>query len=326
MKILENKRVYIVMLIILVSPLLIYLYRFSGGISTNHSRWGEFGSYLSGVFGSFALFAVIYSTILTRRQFTKQNEDNLFLKLFDAHASRVAVFNFNAGTKSYIGQSAIEVAFNTYGICLKRCASNKFMEVYPQMKQFITKEQLKHCFKLAFYEKELLSEEDNANIIDYLINPENFRPVDDIFQDDTNDWNRKVVDTRSYLIESNFFRIDVSARLIIFKAAFDRMIRIPENKLMLYFSGFEFAIQWIHRAQDRESYLHYFLSQMSRNELSVIYYMFCGNPAFSKNNNEHVLNVYKNYDLTPLKEVEALFSNPSRNELLENINSILNCR
>lgn len=326
MKILEDKRVYIVVLIILVSPLLIYLYRFSGGISTNHSRWGEFGSYLSGVFGSFALFAVIYSTILTRRQFTKQNEDNLFLKLFDAHASRVNDFNFNAGTKPHIGQSAIEVAFNEYGICLQRCASKKFMEIYPQMEQFITKAHLKHCFKLAFYDKELLSDEDNVKTIDFLINPNKYKPANDLFQDEIDDWNRKVVQTRSYLIESNFFRIDVSARLMIFKAAFDLMIRIPGNKLMLYFRGFEFAIQWIHRAQDRESYLHYFLSQMSRSELSVIYYMFCGNPAFSKNNSEHVLSVYKNYDLTPLKEVETLFSNPSRNELLENINLILNYR
>lgn len=72
-----------------LAPIAVYTGTFSGGISREHDRWGEFGSYLSGLYGSLALAVLVYTTYLTQNQFKRQNEDSVFYKLIDSLQYRI---------------------------------------------------------------------------------------------------------------------------------------------------------------------------------------------------------------------------------------------
>lgn len=70
-------------------PLIAYFFKYNGSFATEHSRWGEFGSYISGVYGALAFLVLAYTTNITRRQFRIQNEDSVFFKLFDTLQNRI---------------------------------------------------------------------------------------------------------------------------------------------------------------------------------------------------------------------------------------------
>lgn len=70
-------------------PIFIYLYSFHGSLSIEHHKWSEFGSYLSGVYGTLAFLILAYTTNITRKQFKTQNEDNVFFKLYDSLQNRI---------------------------------------------------------------------------------------------------------------------------------------------------------------------------------------------------------------------------------------------
>lgn len=89
-------------------PLAAYLFVFHGGISDSHSRWGEFGSYLSGIYGSLALFVVAYTTYLTREQFRRQNEDLVFFRLFDSLQNRVEASSIEVDGTTFSGHQCLK--------------------------------------------------------------------------------------------------------------------------------------------------------------------------------------------------------------------------
>jgi Putative phage abortive infection protein len=74
---------------VVLAPLVLYLANFHGGLTDEHVRWGELGSYLSGIYGSLALLVLAYTTHLTQNQFKRQNDDSVFYKLFDALQYRI---------------------------------------------------------------------------------------------------------------------------------------------------------------------------------------------------------------------------------------------
>jgi hypothetical protein len=71
-------------------PLAMYFLQFHGSLSAEQGKWGEFGSYISGVYGTLAFLVLAYTTNITRRQFQIQNEDNVFFKLHDSLQDRIA--------------------------------------------------------------------------------------------------------------------------------------------------------------------------------------------------------------------------------------------
>jgi hypothetical protein len=75
--------------IVALAPAAVYFLKFHGTLADEHVRWGELGSYLSGVYGSLALFVLAYTTFLTQAQFKRQSEDSIFYKLFDSLQYRI---------------------------------------------------------------------------------------------------------------------------------------------------------------------------------------------------------------------------------------------
>ncbi|MHC8309950.1 hypothetical protein ACYZUC_10090 [Pseudomonas sp. GT1P32] len=85
----KNKLSVFSITIIVLAPIALYLSKFHGGLTDQHARWGELGSYFSGIYGSLALLVLAYTTYLTQTQFKRQNEDSIFYKLFDSLQYRI---------------------------------------------------------------------------------------------------------------------------------------------------------------------------------------------------------------------------------------------
>ena len=85
----RKKRIFKILIIIFVGVAIsiigFYLYIFKGGLTSNHSKWAEFGSFIGGVLspivGILAFIGLFYNFDLTKKQFKKDNEDNTFFRI-----------------------------------------------------------------------------------------------------------------------------------------------------------------------------------------------------------------------------------------------------
>ena len=89
-------------------PIVFYAISFSGGISNEHSRWSEFGSFLSGIYGTFAFIILAYTTNLTRKQFKIQNEDNVFFKLYESLQTRITNSSISLDNVEYTANQTLK--------------------------------------------------------------------------------------------------------------------------------------------------------------------------------------------------------------------------
>ena len=108
-----------------ILPLLFYFWQFHGSLVQDHLRWSEFGSYLSGVYGTLALIIVGYSTYLTRRQFKTQSEDSVFFKLFELLQNRIENSQISINEEVFTAQRSLKVIAERFQVEL----SNQCIEI-----------------------------------------------------------------------------------------------------------------------------------------------------------------------------------------------------
>lgn len=101
-----------------IFPLGIYLFSFYGSLSTEHQKWAEFGSYVSGAYGAFAFLILAYTTNLTRKQFQIQNQDNFFFKLHDSLEGRIANNTVVVGDTTYTAHETLKVVAERFHAAL----------------------------------------------------------------------------------------------------------------------------------------------------------------------------------------------------------------
>ena len=71
----------------IVTVVLLYVYKFSGGLSSSSSHWSEFGSYFGGVLGpliSFFTLITVFVTVLLQREMIKLQQDTFVSQINQA--------------------------------------------------------------------------------------------------------------------------------------------------------------------------------------------------------------------------------------------------
>jgi hypothetical protein len=99
-----KRKLPIVLSIILLMPIMFYLIYFHYGLSENSNEWGQFGSYIGGIYGPIGLLVLSYSIYQSSKQFRIEKEDNLFYKILDNQQQRIINFIIKddlGETKSY---------------------------------------------------------------------------------------------------------------------------------------------------------------------------------------------------------------------------------
>ncbi|EEL6231334.1 hypothetical protein LOA39_004435, partial [Salmonella enterica] len=73
--------------------LVLYLWEFNSGLSNNHTKWGEFGSYFGGItdplISVMAFIGLLKSISLTKSQFEIQSQESTFFNLLNFHTNKV---------------------------------------------------------------------------------------------------------------------------------------------------------------------------------------------------------------------------------------------
>ena len=72
-----------------LAPVVLYFWVFHSGLLQIHSRWGEFGSFLSPIVSILAFVGLLYSIELTKEQFQRQSEESGFFNLLNLHLDKV---------------------------------------------------------------------------------------------------------------------------------------------------------------------------------------------------------------------------------------------
>jgi len=86
-------KILIVFLIILgLIPVILYFWIFHNGLAQIHTRWGEFGSFISPIVSILAFIGLLYSIEITKEQFKKQSEESGFFNLLNLHINKVNQF------------------------------------------------------------------------------------------------------------------------------------------------------------------------------------------------------------------------------------------
>ena len=87
-------------LVLLVLPLVLYMYYFCGGISAEHKRWSEFGDYIAGIAGVLNVIAFVVLTVMIHKIEKNHKERNI-----QSHATELVLRNV---------QSQIEILDELY--------------------------------------------------------------------------------------------------------------------------------------------------------------------------------------------------------------------
>lgn len=123
----------IVIALVIFTTLSLYVNQFTTVLSTTHTRWGEFGSFFGGVIGPFisiiAFLGLIVSIRQTSEQFTAQRNESLFFNLLNIYISKkenILKIDFNIegnDTSDVNGINEVILKFKeSYNqICLNEC-------------------------------------------------------------------------------------------------------------------------------------------------------------------------------------------------------------
>jgi hypothetical protein len=257
-----------------------YFYKFSGGLSLNHTRWGEFGSFIGGILspivGILAFIGLFYNLELTKKQFKKENEDNTFFNMIDLHNKKVESTSFIDDTteiKSFHAFKEYTLEYNKmYDLEFSRIArreiASNYKDLSPNAYMFIWEK-----FHLYFNEKEYYSL-DNKKIISFFEK----RSVDDNLENI-----KAVIGTEESINSADYDKMVTIGLGVMYDYPSLKRVETAQrvhdffyekygHVLGHYFRNIHYMLDFIDNSKESVRYSKVFRAQLSRYELTLIYY------------------------------------------------------
>lgn len=265
---------------IFLVPLVAYLWIFHGGLTASHSRWGEFGSYLSGVYGSLALFVVAYTTYLTREQFRRQNEDGVFFRLFDSLQSRVEASVVEANGSTLSGHRCLKHIVDRFYQELSDEAVELARLLLTRAPETVDDTQYMKLFQAINGRKSYEDfEEQKAEFIAAIQSSGNFNDRWEKLKYYIGSRGQETKEIREALCSLgsvNFYKIPFKDRRRHYAAAHRRIVEDHGELLDGYLSTVLLVTGLACEAANRAIYEKYIQSQLTRYEVIIIFYMLVG--------------------------------------------------
>jgi len=263
-----------------MSPLAMYFFQFHGPLATESGKWGEFGSYISGIYGTLAFLVLAYTTNITRRQFQIQNEDNVFFKLHDSLQGRIANSTATVDGKTHKAHQTL------------KAIATKFYEE-------LSVETVEIARLLLCNAPETISNTHYMKIFEVL----NGNRFIDSFKDDREhfiadikgqrDFNARWEQLKFYIgsrgEESdrlrdalratgsvNFYKIPFSERRHHYALVVQRISDDHGEFLDGYFRNICFLLEYVENAINRNTYISFLKSQLTKYELIILFYFAAG--------------------------------------------------
>jgi tetratricopeptide (TPR) repeat protein len=268
-----------------LAPLVAYLVKFYGHFSEDHTRWGEFGSYLSGVYGSLALVIVAYTTHLTREQFKRQNEDSIFFNIFDSIKNRVENSEIRVGEETFSSHKCLKYIAEKFNQELSAEAVHVARNLLVKDPGSIGNTQYGKLFEVIhgpnFFET---LNEDRDELIKVMSEADEFNSKWEKIKDYIGSRDCEGPRVREALRAIGsvyFYKITFKERQHHYAAALHRIMSEYGELLDGYYSNLLFVCELADASSNRATYIKYIASQLTRYEIIIIFYMLAGkeNPS-----------------------------------------------
>ncbi len=304
----KKSGIFLAIAIAFLSPIILYFFRFHASLSTEPLRWAEFGSYLSGVYGSLALIIVVYSTFLTREQFKRENEDIVFFKLFDSLQNRINSSIVRVGEDNLSAHKILKHIVDIFYEELSSESVDIARLLLCNSPEDLNDTQYFQLF-IAIHGNADLQEIQEAR-------SEFIRNITS-----TNDFNIRWEILKNYISSSGFesepirealrkigsvyfYKIPYSKRKNSYEAALDRVLIKHGEFLDGYFSTLLFVVEFAEGSCNRDLFIKYIHSQLTRYEIIILFYMLAGKaqpfPDAAIFNKSGILNRLKTIECTLL--------------------------
>lgn len=261
-------------------PVAVYLIQFHGTLSTDHGRWGEFGSYLSGVYGSLALVIVAYTTYLTQTQFKRQNNDSVFFKLIESLQYRIQQSTIIADGQEFSAHKSLKhiaerfhTELSVESVEIARMLLCKSPETVADVHYAKLLEAINGKISFATFQ-----EERDAFVSD-ITSQANFNDRWEQLKYYIGSRGEETDEIREALRATgsvNFYKIPFKERQHHYANALRRIMIDHGEFLDGYFRNLMFVVNVAEVSGNKDLYINYIDAQLTRYETVIIFYLIAG--------------------------------------------------
>lgn len=261
-------------------PLVIYFYNFSDGFSTEHSTWSEFGSYIGGIYGALAFFALVYTTNITRKQFNIQNEDSVFFKLYDSLQNRITTANLAIDGDKYSAHQLIKMLANKFYSELSEESVEIARLLLAKRPETISNTQFGKIFEAingkGYYET-LTNDKDNLiqdinSQVDFNSRWEQLKH----YIGSRGEEGSKLKEALRATGSVNFYKIPFSERSCHYQAVYQSLSIEYGEFLDGYFKNIKYILEFAEKSTNKDLYVNFINSQLTKYELILLFYFIVG--------------------------------------------------
>ncbi len=302
-----------------------YLFVFHGTLSIEHNRWSEFGSYLSGIYGTLAFLILAYTTDITRKQFKTQNEDNVFFKLYDSLQNRIVNSSITISESEHSGHQTLKVLATRFYEEL----SEEAIEI-ARMLLVKSPEEISNVHYMKIFEA--ISgdgyidtwSEDKDSLIQEINNQPDFNSKWEhikIYIGSRGSETEKIREALRATGSVNFYKIPFSERQNHYKAVVQRLSTEYGEFLDGYFRNICYLIEFALNSVNKDLYKSFIKSQLTKYELIILFYLIAGREDGLTNKNIfHDLDIIN--EILTLDCQSLMIDFPSNEELSQELNNV----
>ncbi|MGY2135789.1 hypothetical protein ACW9I8_04125 [Pseudomonas reactans] len=276
----KSRLIFFTVALAVLAPAGLYFSQFHGGLSAEHIRWGEFGSYFSGVYGGFALLVLAYTTYLTQAQFKRQNEDGVFYKLFDALQYRIQHSSIVVKDKEFSAHKSLKyIAESIYKELSVEAVELGRMLLCKEPENLASVNYSKLFAVLNGWRWIETFEEDRAAFIADITAQKDFNARWERLKFYIGSCGEETEATRDALRAIgcvNFYLVSFKDRKRHYLAALQRVLKRHGEFLDGYLSTVLYIAEVCAKSKNSPQYARYAQSQLTRYEVVILFYLLAG--------------------------------------------------
>jgi hypothetical protein len=322
-----------IILIALISIFILPKLYINSSLGPQYEETGGIGDTINGISAPFIAIAASILTFLAfwvqfrsnqeqKKQFAKQNQDQLFFKLLEKQESRIVNSSFISGGEKCSSYQLLEtIALNLKNKIQVNHLPDLARDLIINQPTLLDNAQMLKIFNLSpsfpiTSNRFETIEEDRLIFVNKMASmklADRYEYIKHYFGSP----NRESSAQKGILIEIgsvNFYSIDFHKRELIYQNAFNEIEQIYGSFLDGYIRGWEFIVQFIDESNSKLSYTKFLISQTSKYELIILFYYLASgyaNEVLWQFIKEHTIfkNLhYYNKDLIDLPTEEILSS------------------
>lgn len=344
----------VIIVVIIVIAISVYCIVFDGGLSKEHQRWGEVGSFIGALTGLLAFAGVLYSIKTNSKQVKIQEERNTFFQLLAQHHRQVDNMNYKTDENEileglrvfeYLEKKEVDlwVIYLVY-IYIKNTDDINLIgenlakeEMLSLVKEYYGDENFDYkIFKDKIIEKEhdLLNEYDNgkynynfAKVNELLIYSNKILRESAVFEmyKELDSKINHMIFLPVFILSKYISAKDYKIILEIMNYVANHIYQLQEHYLGQYFRTVYYLLDILDGFSNSKQYARIFRAQLSRYELILILFNAMGDNATKRTIELYLkYDIFNNLNMSDLKFSSSMTETALKDILILRLNSLSN--